>query len=172
PAPRDGLYVSGPDGSRRLAAERLARGWPFARPEAPDVIDIGGHRGRNFSPERNAANINVFDALIAHIEALEQAKKRVVLACWSEGSRDRMGQVLVGHGLTRLKPVADWNAARALAPAEAALTVLGIEDGFETDDVAVIGEQDVLGDRLVRPHGRTRRAADYLTHLTTLPQRH
>jgi len=33
---------------------------------------------------------------------------------------------------------------------EIALAVLGLEAGFETEDLAVIGEQDILGDRLVR----------------------
>ena len=41
---------------------------------------------------------------------------------------------------------------------EVGLAVLGLEAGFETDTVAVIGEQDILGDRLVRPHAtRARR---------------
>ncbi len=31
------------------------------------------------------------------------------------------------------------------------LAVLGMEAGFETDEFAVISEQDILGDRLVRP---------------------
>ena len=49
---------------------------------------------------------------IGHIDGAAKAGKRVVLACWSEGSRDRMGQVLVDHGLTRLKPVAELERGR------------------------------------------------------------
>ncbi len=46
--------------------------------------------------------------------------------------------------------------------------MLGLEQGFETPEVAVIGEQDILGDRLVRPRRKARRAADVLTEATSL----
>jgi len=38
------------------------------------------------------------------------------------------------------------------------LAVVGMEAGFETDNVAVISEQDILGDRLVRPGKASRQA--------------
>ena len=87
---------------------------PFAQPEAEGVIDIGGRRGRNFSAERSVENTNVFDAVIAHVDQLAKAGKRVVVACWSDGSRDRTGQVLVDHGLTGLKPANDGPEVLAL----------------------------------------------------------
>jgi transcription-repair coupling factor (superfamily II helicase) len=46
--------------------------------------------------------------------------------------------------------------------------VLGLEQGFETPELAVIAEQDVLGDRLVRPRRKARRAADVITEATSL----
>ena len=46
--------------------------------------------------------------------------------------------------------------------------MLGLEQGFETPDLAVIGEQDILGDRLVRPRRKARRAADVITEATSL----
>ena len=46
--------------------------------------------------------------------------------------------------------------------------MLGLEHGFETPDLAVISEQDILGDRLVRQRKRQRRAADVLTEATSL----
>src|SRR5207248_8385224 len=49
-----------------------------------------------------------------------------------------------------------------------ALTVLGIESGFETAEAAVIGEQDILGDRLVRPRRAARRAENFIAEVTSL----
>ncbi len=46
--------------------------------------------------------------------------------------------------------------------------MLGVEEGFETPDFAVIGEQDILGDRLVRAQKRKKRAQDYITEATSL----
>src|SRR5690606_19977023 len=128
-----------------LDSRTLAHVTPFAQPPRPGLADLGGRAGRTFAAERSDQNVNVFDAVIAHVGALVAAGKRVVVACWSEGSRDRMGQVLVDHGLTRLKPVADWREAVALGRDLVGLAILGIEAGFETADLAVIGEQDILG---------------------------
>jgi transcription-repair coupling factor (superfamily II helicase) len=41
---------------------------------------------------------------------------------------------------------------------ETMLAVVGMETGFETDQLAVISEQDILGDRLVRPRKATPQA--------------
>src|SRR5262249_16381832 len=46
--------------------------------------------------------------------------------------------------------------------------VLGLETGFETADVAVIGEQDILGDRLVRPRRAAKRAENFIAEVTSL----
>ena len=42
-----------------------------------------------------------------------------------------------------------------------------MESGFETDHVAVISEQDILGDRLVRK-SRGKRGSDVLTEASSL----
>ena len=93
--------------------------------------------------------------------ALEKSGRKVLLASWSEGARDRLGQVLADHGLLNLKPVDDFAALKALPDGVAGLAVLPLETGFEAPDLAVIGDQDVLGDRFVRtdaPQARRRRA--------------
>jgi transcription-repair coupling factor (superfamily II helicase) len=170
PVPPDGLYLLGDEWQARLNVGSLARVSPFALPEAGNVVDIGARRSRNFSAERNAGDVNVFDAVISHLRVEREAGRRVVVVCWSEGSRDRMGQVLVDHGMMNLKPVANWQAASALEPDMVGLGVLGIEAGFETAQFAIVAEQDILGDRLVRPQGRKRRAADFLSDVTSLDE--
>ncbi len=51
-----------------------------------------------------------------------------------------------------------------------ATAVLGIEAGFETDRVAIVGEQDILGDRLVRRGRRKKRGADFISEVTGLDE--
>ena len=46
--------------------------------------------------------------------------------------------------------------------------MLGLESGFETADAAVIGEQDILGDRLVRPRRAARRPENFIAEATSL----
>jgi len=169
PLPPDALYLTRDEWVTALGHRRLARITPFAQPTATTVVDLGGRSGRTFAAERADEKANVFDAVIAHARALIAAKKRVVIACWSEGSRDRMGQVLVDHGLTRLKPVKSWAEAAGQEPDVVALAIVGVEAGFETPALALVGEQDILGDRLVRPQQK-RRASNYLSDVTALAE--
>jgi transcription-repair coupling factor (superfamily II helicase) len=64
--------------------------------------------------------------------------------------------------------VASWLGALSLPKPQVALAVLGLEGGFETDDVAVISEQDILGDRLVRPRRAAKRADNFIAEVTSL----
>ena len=169
PLPPDRLYMTDAEWHARLDGVPRVQMTPFAVPESSGtVIEAGTRAGRNFAPERTQADGNVFDAVRAHVEALQKAGKRVTIAMWSEGARDRMSHVLADHRIHNLVNVGDWPAARARPRAEVALAVLGLEAGFETADAAVIGEQDILGDRLVRPRRHAKRAENFIAEVTSL----
>ncbi|HEX4410621.1 MAG TPA: transcription-repair coupling factor [Xanthobacteraceae bacterium] len=168
PLPPDKLYLAETEWQTRLQNSSLARLTPFAAPEQKDVIEIGAHAGHNFSSERNTPNTNVFEALAAHVNKLQGNGKRVVIALWSEGSRDRMAHVVAEHGLHNLTQVASWQQALALPKHQTAFAVLGIESGFETADVALITEEDILGERLVRSRRQTKRSENFIAEVTSL----
>ncbi|MFP3943620.1 MAG: transcription-repair coupling factor, partial [Alphaproteobacteria bacterium] len=169
PLPPDALYLMAEEWARELEMRAVRAFSPFKAPEGPHTVDAGGARGRNFAPERKREGVNVFDALATHIEALHKDRKRVMIACWSKGSRERMGTVLADHGVEAAEPVPGWREAQKLGRGSVALSILGLEHGFETADFAVIGEQDILGDRLIRRR-RGRRAENFLTEASSLPQ--
>ena len=169
PLPPDRLYLAEKEWQGRLDAAALARLTPFAVPgSSAAVIDIGARQGRNFAAERAEPNANVFDAVTGHVQGLQASGKRVVIALWSEGSRERMGHVLADHKLTNLTAVASWPQALALPKSAIGLAVLGIESGFETGEIALVSEQDILGDRLVRPRRAARRAENFIAEVTSL----
>jgi transcription-repair coupling factor (superfamily II helicase) len=169
PLPPDRLYFSENEWRERLGGFALAQLTPFSAPEsAGDVIEIGAHGGHNFTAERSAPGANVFEAVTKHVGALQTAGKRVVIALWSEGSRERMGHVLAEHKLVNLTPVASWPQALTLPRHETALAILGIESGFETSDIALITEEDILGERLVRPRRQSKRAENFIAEVTSL----
>ncbi|HSQ03777.1 MAG TPA: hypothetical protein VLN59_07070, partial [Burkholderiales bacterium] len=167
PLPTERLYLSEVEWKERLETSSLARLTPFAVPEA-GALDVGARQGRNFAAERAEPNANVFEAVSAHVLALQAAGKRVAVALWSEGARERMSHVLADHKLHNLALVADWPQALALPKPTVALAVLGIESGFETYETVVVSEQDILGDRLVRPHRAARRAENFIAEVTSL----
>ena len=80
---------------------------PVAVPGAG--VDAFGRCGRQAGPRfragaRRSGNVNVFAAAADHIEALQAAGKRVMVAAWTEGSAERMGGVLSDHGLAAHPP--------------------------------------------------------------------
>ena len=169
PLPPDRLYLPEAEWRERLEKSALARLSPFAAPEGTaDAIEIGARAGHNFAAERSEPGTNVFEAVRKHVETLQAAGKRVVIALWSDGSRERMAHVLAEHGLFNLAPVASWPQALALSRAETALAVLGLDAGFATADVALITEEDILGERLVRPRRQVKRAENFIAEVTSL----
>jgi transcription-repair coupling factor (superfamily II helicase) len=169
PLPPERLYLTDAEWHQRLDAVRLVRMTPFAVPQGSGiVIEAGTRAGRNFAPERNQQDGNVFEAVKQHVEVLQKAGKRVTVALWSDGARERMSHVLGDHRIHNLVNVADWRDAEARGRHEVALAVLGIEAGFETADAAIIGEQDILGDRLVRPRRAAKRAENFIAEVTSL----
>ena len=114
------------------AARRMARAPRRAAPLARlTPVRAAGRRGdvdrlrrrelgRNFAPERHDENANVFEAAAAHVQALRGAGKRVIVAGWSDGSRERLSHVLAEHGLKPLEPVSSWAQAQRLPRRRAA----------------------------------------------------
>ena len=169
PLPPDRLYLPEAEWSERLNTAALARLTPFAVPDqSGSVADIGARAGHNFSAERANDAAGVFDAVGKHALALQAGGKRVIVALWSEGARERMKHVLAEHGLHNLTPAGSWPEALALPRPQVALVVLGLEGGFETADIAVISEQDILGDRLVRPRRAAKRSENFIAEVTSL----
>jgi transcription-repair coupling factor (superfamily II helicase) len=168
PLPPARLYLVEKEWKERLDSAALGALTPFAVPDAPHVIDVGARAGHNFAAERAKPGANVFEALSKHVLALQTSGKRVAIALWSEGARERMSHVLADHKLHNLTNVGSWPQALNLPKSSISLAVLGIEAGFETADVAIVSEQDILGDRLVRPRRAMRRADNFIAEATSL----
>ncbi|WP_340264165.1 transcription-repair coupling factor [Sphingobium mellinum] len=152
----------------------IARDWPmhattpFHEPESATVVDFEVDGPRDFAPER-AQNANVYEAVGQHIAFLQRTKKKVVIASYSVGARERLSGLLVDHGLKRIAAADSWQEALGIAAnGSTVLTVLPLDHGFTAPDVAVLTEQDMLGDRLVRRARRKKSSDAFLAELATL----
>lgn len=130
-------------------------------------VDLKISQGREFAAERKTENINVFDAVADHIKSLTKKGTRVLLACWTEGSAERTATVLADHGVSANVTARDWASVTAANKGTVVKAVLPLERGFETPNVAVLSEQDILGDRLARS-GRKRRATQFIAEAASL----
>ena len=169
PVPSEQLYLNDRDWDALLTERPVAAFSPFDAPdEDKNAWRAGGRQGRDFAIERNQPDGNVYDALAAHIRTLQQSGKRPVLASYSAGARERLSGVVHDHGVTNLADVDHFADIERLPDRTVGLAVLGLEQGFETADIAVISEQDVLGDRLVRPRKKQRRAENFIAEASQL----
>ncbi|MCA0872154.1 transcription-repair coupling factor [Seohaeicola saemankumensis] len=137
---------------------------PLPQASGPGVIDAGGRIGRNFAPERQQENISLFGALADHLKA-RMDKGPVLVASYSEGARERLSGLIEDEGLSETIPVTD---ATRIGKRGLHLAVWALEHGFETPDLTVIAEQDVLGDRLIRAPKKRRKAENFLTETQSL----
>ena len=164
--PPEALYFAEADWPAALQHRTVRRYTAFQQP-GPQTIDAGGKQGRTFAAERTAQDTNVFDAAAAHIRDLAKSGKRVVLASWSGGASERLAAVLADHGIKGIRPCESWQDVSDLPEGLVARVVLPLERGFETATLAVLSEQDILGDRLARPRKR-KKSADIIVEAGSL----
>ena len=164
PAPPHGLYLDDGAWEAALAEVRVLQFTQLPQATGPGVTDAGGRIGRDFAPERQQENISLFGSLAAHVQS-RLDKGPVVLASYSEGARERLTHLIEDEGLAEAIPITDGTriGKRGLY-----LAIWALEHGFETPDLTVIAEQDVLGDRLIRQTRKRRRAENFLTEAQTL----
>ena len=168
PLPPGLLYLDDVAWAAAIADRRVVRLSALPQATGPGVIDAGGRIGRNFLPERQQENINLFSALKEHIEVRRQ-QGPVIIASYSEGARERLSGLMQDEGLENIRPVGTFRDVPD-APGGVHLAVWPLEHGFECgrDGLTVISEQDVLGERLIRAPRRKRRAENFLTETRSL----
>ena len=169
PVPPEAMFLSADEWSGRLDGRLVRYLTPFEKPDVRGTVrSMEGRTGRVFAAERASEGGNVFQSTVAHVRRLQGQGRRVILATFTAGARERLATLLAEHDLADAHKVETYAEALALPAGTAAHAVLGLEQGFETPDLAVIAEQDILGDRLTRPRRKTRRAADLITEATSL----
>ncbi|WP_144184073.1 transcription-repair coupling factor [Elioraea rosea] len=171
PLPPGMLYLDDASWQAMLGPHTVLRFTPFARGESgePGLLEAGARPGRQFTDVRTSG-ANVFDALAEHAKALAGERRRVIVAAWTTGSRERLKHLLAEHGLGGAEAVEDVAAAQSLPRGTVALAVLGLERGFVSDELAVIAEQDILGERISRPPRRKKRADQFIAEATELAE--
>lgn len=164
PVPPELLYLDDGAWEGAIANHRVVQFHPLPQASGPNVIDAGGRIGRNFSPERQQESVSLFGALAQHIKS-KMSEGPVVIASYSEGARERLSGLIEDEGLSETIHVE--NGTR-IGKQGLHLAVWALDHGFETPDMTVISEQDVLGDRLIRTTKKRRKAENFLTETQSL----
>ena len=167
PLAPDALYLSDSEFREALAAAPAHRATAFDEPESDGVVGFGFRSGRDFAPER-ARGDNVYPVLAEHLAKLAKDGKRPLLAAYSKGSRSRIASILEEAG-TPVQLAETWQEALGLsAKGKPAAMILPVEASFANDEMELLTEQDILGDRLVRRKKKRKDADAFLAELQAL----
>ena len=176
------MFLDEAEWQRALNGRAVVQLSPFAMPaESPhpdpgegvtgaldEAFDAGARPARNFAIERADPKVQLFDAVRDYLTGEQNAGRRAAIAAYSEGSADRLATVLREHGQGELRRVADAGALAKLPRQTVGLAILPLEEGFATETLVLLGEQDILGDRLSRTPRRRRNLDDFITEAASL----
>ncbi|HML09362.1 MAG TPA: transcription-repair coupling factor [Stellaceae bacterium] len=169
PVKPEQLFIGDDEGRQVLDGRTVVQLSPFAAPEGEQVaFDAGARPARNFAAERADPKINLFEAVRDYLDGERKSGKRTAVAAYSAGSADRLATVLRERGLTELRPAPDGAALDALPRSAVGLAILPLEQGFATDSLVMLGEQDILGDRLARAPRRRRNLDEFIAEAASL----
>tara|TARA_R110002072_G_scaffold86774_10_gene195848 strand:- start:4770 stop:8315 length:3546 start_codon:yes stop_codon:yes gene_type:complete len=161
------LYLDKDELTRALDAHPVHRSTGFDEPESKKVIDFGFRSGRDFGPDR-ARGENVYPLLADHLKAVGKAGRRPLLATYSKGSRARMVSILEEAGIA-IQLAESWQEALGLsARGVPAAMIVPLDTSFANDELEVLTEQDILGDRLVRRRKKRKSSDAFLAELQAL----
>jgi len=178
PLATDALYLTKAEFDAALATAPAHRASVFAAPDGEGSVDFGFRPARDFAPER-ARGDNVYTVAADHLQTVAKDGRKPMLAAYSIGSRARIASILEEAGAS-ITLVDSWQeaqgtaqgrvkgAAKAKPGGTIAAMVLPLETGFSNDELTLLTEQDVLGDRLVRRKKKRKDSDAFLAELQAL----
>jgi len=168
PAPPQDMYIEEAEWAKLLTERQVARFHPFDQPQPAAARSYNATPGRNFMPERQAPDADLFGSVVGHIKARISNNKRTMLAAWTPGSRQRLIKLIKERGFEDVRAIDTFHDGLALPGHLVGVCVLAVERGFESPELCIVAEQDILGDRLVRTRRRTKKATDVITEATAM----
>ncbi|MGH7154540.1 MAG: CarD family transcriptional regulator, partial [Acetobacteraceae bacterium] len=172
--PPEQLYLDTGAWEAMLSGGPLFAFTPFSKPDGATGIDGSGRPGPIFAQAGRAAPaspvVNVFDQFKAQAARWADEGRRIVLAAWTRGSCQRLANLLREHGCKDHAQEDTWAAVRRKPAGSISVVVLGIERGFVADRLALVGEQDLLGERISRPPRRRKRADQFIAEATEIAE--
>jgi len=167
PLKPDALYLTQGEFETALADAPAHRATAFDEPESDSVLDFGFRSGRDFAPER-ARGDNVYPVLADHLKAIAKSGRRPLIAAYSKGSRSRIVSILDEAGIA-VQTAESWQEALGqAAKGKPSAMIVPLEASFANDELELLTEQDILGDRLVRRKKKRRDADAFLAELQAL----
>ncbi len=169
PLPPGQLYLDRAEWDEMLSMGPLFQFSPYGKADGAQGIDAGGRPGALFTQAGAHASGDVFKQLADQSATWARDRRRCVVAAWTRGSRERLANLLRENGL-KAHVAESWQKVRVAPRDHVVLVTLGVERGFVADELGVVGEQDLLGERISRPPRRRKRADQFIAEATEIAE--
>lgn len=160
------LYITEADFKSLLDKKSALQFTSLNLPSAENVCDCAYIPMRNFSNLKNVSQGKVYEELQNFLK--ENAKRRRIIACYSAGSRERMLNLMNEYGLKHLTLAESWQEATQLPISAVALVVMPLEHGFYGNDLCLIAEADIWGEKITRRKQKKASSQDFIADISSL----
>ena len=162
PLPPERLYIMETQWQHIFTATKKALFSSFAQDRTDSAyVDMGFKPTRNFSDVRALEGANLYDSFREYVQLKRGQGKSVLLACYTQGSMARMKSMLSEHQL-HVVEVHGWKDAARLSGKSVGVCCLALENGFETNSLVLLSEQDLLGERIRRTVRKKKKSDTFL----------
>lgn len=168
PLPPELLYWTKEDWEEFLQTISWTKVTPFKIDDShagSGIQDFQGKTLTDFGANQSTVRVKAFEILSTRLLDATREKKPVILACFSQGARDRLLTILHEHEIENVRADETW-------PIDAfsgiSACVYPAERGFELPHLLVISEQDLLGDRVARATSKRRKADQFFLEAAQL----
>ncbi len=135
-------------------------------PTGEKVFNCDVLPGRDFSNAKNIAAGQVYTELKSYLS--ENSKSCRIIACYSEGSRERIFSLMNEYEIPELTFAENWQEALSKSKSKSVLVIMPLPRGFRGGGFTLISEQDILGERQNRRHAKKVTAKDFIADVSSL----
>ena len=160
------LYYTMPELRKLLERRAPTELSAMSIPSAEGIINCEVIPGRNFSSAKNVAAGQVYTELKDYLA--ENGKLKRIIACYTEGSRERITSLLSEYEAQNLTLADTWAEALKKAASKTVLALMPLPHGFKGDGLLLVSEQDILGERQNRRHTKKVTAKDFIADVSSL----
>ncbi|MBR7158436.1 MAG: transcription-repair coupling factor [Alphaproteobacteria bacterium] len=164
PVPPVSMFIPEAEYAGVLSSENAYELSPFY---VGDNLAKEAKPAHDFADVRVQVDVDLFSEVKKYLNEEIKSGKRAFIAAFSSGTAERLSHLFKERGISI--PIYLSFAEAMLAPSDLiGIVILPMERGFVSNDLCIITEQDILGDKIVRPMRKKRKNDDFISDISVL----
>ena len=161
------LYLNQTEFEDIIEKKKAIKLTSLSLPDSDSVKNLKVIPARNFSHAKNINLAAVYQDLNNYLS--ENAKLKRIICCYSQGSRERLFHAMNEQGIKDLVFAQSYDEAIQKSVAKKiVLIILNLEHGFKNNELCVITQADILGERKDRKQTKKVSKQDFIADISTL----